>query len=398
MAAAEGLTGRNVFLGIGKQTAFGTPAAPTKWFEPTDVNGIIEEYDWKKSNRRIGTRFKPLGYKTGRKVPISFTVEMNAQNCGLLLTLAAGSDSAAADGAAYKHTISFAENLSYFTVIAKTDDVADDDAEETYHRVYNCKVKSFKIDVTVDDIAMISIEAEGTTRDFAYASKAIAATLASGDATVEVSSTVGIVAGQSLSGTDVQADTTVLSVTDATHYEMSKTASGTGARTVTHTITPSFPTSKALRAKSEEVQGKLEIGATTGALAQFDETNEFHLSVSNGVSADMRIDNTAYASALREGDSEITGSVRAMYNRNTYPEIAAFIAGTIRALRVTLTSVETAASGKYFTFIFTTDRAQYSGTPTSWDPDVISTELSFEVEKTTSYPTFEIINADSASY
>jgi len=399
MAAADALSGRNVWIGIAKQAAFGTALAPTKFFEVTDISGILEEYEFKKSDRRVGTRFKPLGYKAAKKIPISFTVEANAQNAGLLLTLGMGSDSSSADGAAYAHTISLAENLPYFTLWVSTDSVADNGSDDTVHQVINCKIISLKIDGVVDDVLKISVEAVGTARSYCFSSKSgITATVATGDATVTLASTVGIVAGASVSGTGIPASTKVLSVTDATHFEMSANATGDGTSITIAAPVPTYPTARSFYQKAEEGQAKIEIGANYAGLAQFDEGTEFHWAITNGVAPDMRIDNTSTAAALREGDSEITGNMKVMYNRNSFAEVEAFQAGTNRAVRFTATSVETAATGKYFSLKITTDSARYSGAPASWDPDAISADLQFEVEKTASYPTIVIVNADAAAY
>jgi len=323
-----------MWLGLGKQAVKNTAVAPTKYFEVTEISGILEEYETKKSDRRVGSRFKPLGRKTNKKVPLSFSVEANPENVGLILKLALGAEVVAAAGAAYQHTFSLAEELPYFTAVASSADVASSAAGETVHQIINCKVVSIKIDATTDDVIKIAIEAIGTARS------AVAAA----------------------------------------------------------TFTPDFPDADPFFAKAEEGQAKLEIGAAVASLAEFDEANEFHLSISNGVATDMRIDNTDSAFALREGDSEITGNMKAMYNRNTLTEIEAFQAGTQRAIRFTATSEEEAASGYYFTLIFTADKAKYSGAPASWDPDVISADAAFEVEKTTSYPIISLVNADAAEY
>lgn len=397
--AADALSGRNVWIGIGKQTAFGTPVAPTKFFEVTDISGIMEEYDFKKSDRRVGTRFKGLGSKSGKKVPVSFTVEANAANIGLLLTLAMGQDTQSAAGSAYMHTISITENLSYFTLWVSTDGVADDNASDTVHQVPNCKIISLKLDGTVDDVLKVSIEAVGTTRSPCFVSKTgIAGTGTTSSPNITgIASMVGIVPGASISGTNIPASTTVLSVS-TTSLVMSANASGAVSSFNITAPVPTFPSVRSLYIKAEEGQAKVELGATVGGLAQFDETTEFHFSLSNGVAPDLRIDNTTTAASLREGDSEMGGSLKAVYNRNTIPEIKAFQAGTARAVRFTATSIETAATGQPYRLIFTADSARYSGAPTSWDPDAITTELQFEVAKSTSYPTIAVVNLDASAY
>jgi hypothetical protein len=399
MSAADALTGRNVWLGIGKQAAFGTAIAPTKFFEVTDIGGLMPEYDWKKSDRRVGTRFKALGSKSNKKIPISFTVEANAENLPLLLMLGMGANTVAADGAAYKHSFTLAENLPYFTAWVQTDSVADNVSDDTVHQIVNCKVVSMKIDAVIDDVIKVAIEAIGTDRNYCYKSKAdITATVTNLDATVLIASTAGLVVGASVSGTGVPVGATIASIVEDTSFELSEAATGDGTAVTIAAPTPTFPTSRSLGVKAEEGQSKLELGANTGALAQFDEAQEFHITITNGVVADMRIDNTTTAAALREGDSEITGNAKVVYNRNSYVEIEAFQAGSARAIRFTATSEEEAATGKPYLMVITFDSARYSGAPTSWDPDVISADLQFEVAKTTSYPLIEITNATSGTY
>jgi hypothetical protein len=397
---ADALSGRSVWVGIGKQAAFGTAVAPSKFFEVTDISGILEAYEFKKSDRRVGSRFKAVGYKSGSKVPFSFTVEMNAQNSGLLLMLAMGTDSVAASGAAYRHTITLAEAVPYFTFWASTAQVADSVADATVHQVQNCKVISMKIDATIDDVIKVVIEAVGTIRYPGFVSKTgIAGTGSNGSPNITgITSTAGLVPGLAITGTNIPASTTILSITSLTALVMSANASGAVASFAVATPTPVYPTATSLFSKAETSAALIELGAAIGSLASFVEGNEFHLAVTNGVASDMRIDNTSVAAALREGDSEITGNLKTIYNRNTFVEIKAFQDGTIRAIRFTATSEELAATGQPFAFIFTTDRGRYSDAPASWDPDVISADMAFEVEKTTSYPSIQIVNADASAY
>lgn len=399
MAAADALAGRNVWLGIGKQSAVAVPAAPTKYFEVIDLGGVLQEYDYKKSERRVGSRWKGVGNKVSMRVPLSFKVECNPANIGLLLTMAMGADVAAADGAAYSHTITLANDLPYFTAVVFTDNVADNVADYTFHRIYNCKINSFTIDAITDDVITVSFEATGTNRDYGFVSKAISCDTVDKDATVTTASTTGLVAGQTVTGTGIPALATISSVTDATHFELSAAATESATNnTLTFALSATFPSAKPLYVKAEEGVAKLEIGADIGSLAQFDDANEFHLTFSNGLSPDRRIDNTATARGMREGDSEITGSIKGIYNVNTFVEIEAFQNGTERAIRFTATSTELAAVGKYFSMTITFDVAKYSGAPPSWDPDLISSDLQFDAEKTTSYPTVVIVNADATQY
>ncbi len=401
MAAADALSGRNVWLGLGKQAAFGTPVAPTKFYEVTDIGGLLEEYESKKSDRRVGSRFKPLGFKTSKKVPLTFTVEVNAENIGLLLTLGLGSDSVVAAGTAYKHTISTADILPYFTAWASTDLVADTDLADTVHQLINCKVISIKFDATVDDVLKCVVEAVGTARYPAFNSKVgIACAGASGNANLTgFASVVGLAPGMNVTGTGIGASAKILSV-DYVNKTCVLSVNNTGvvSSITASVVPPAFPASRSLYMKAEESQGKIEIGAAVGSLVEFDEGTEFHFTLTNGVAPDTRIDTTPFASALREGDSEMTGSMKAMYNRNTLVEIKAFQAGTVRAIRFSAISTELAATGQPFKVVLTTDKARYSGAPTSWDPDVISTDAPFDIEKTTSYPIIEVVNTDVLAY
>jgi hypothetical protein len=213
-----------------------------------------------------------------------------------------------------------------------------------------------------------------------------------------ITSTAGLVPGQAITGSNIPGSTTILSITSLTALVMSANASGTVTTFAVAAPTPTYPTAHSLFSKAEDGSALIEIGAAFGSLASFLEGNEFHVSISNAISADMRIDNTSSAASLLEGDSEITGSLKTIYNRNTMTEIKAFQAGTNRAIRFTATSTENAAAGQPFTLIFTSDTSRYSGAPPAWDPDVISADCQFEVQKSTSYPTIQIVNADTPAY
>ncbi len=60
-----------------------------------------------------------------------------------------------------------------------------------------------------------------------------AGTLVSGDATVTVASTTGLKAGSTVEGTGIPDDTTIESITDATHFELSAAATASGSVTLT---------------------------------------------------------------------------------------------------------------------------------------------------------------------
>lgn len=326
--------GRSMWVGVGAQTAVGVAAAPTKFFEVSDISGILEEYDWKTSDKRVRSRFKALGRNVNMRVPIGFTVELNPQNAGLLLALAFGDDAVAADGAAYKHTASVTSVLKYFTVVVWTDGVADASGTDKCHQIINCKVNSAKIDGTMDEPLKLAIEATGTQRT---------AVLTSG-------------------------------------------------------FTPAFPTARPFYVKADAGYANIGVGAAIGTVADFDEANEFHFSITNGVALDRRIDGTAAASGIREGDSAITGNMKAVFNAETFTEMNIFRAGTDRALVFTATSVEEAAAGKPFLLVLSLDDIRYTGAPGSWDPDLMSVDIAFEGAKTTGYPKIMLTNADSAEY
>jgi hypothetical protein len=329
----KALSGRNMFVGIAPQIAYNTAGTLFTYFQPLDISGMLEEYESQKSEKRAGTRFKGLGRKTNKKVPFSFSIEVDPETIGILLALALGKEKPVTelDDGVYEHTFTIAETLPYFTLVAYSAGVADHADDDAAHQILNCKIGKMTITGDVAGVVKLSVEGEGTQRN------------------------------------PVPKPVPVFS-----------------------TETPFFM-------KAEEGTGLVEIGESIATLHAFDETTSFECSISNGISADRRIDDTNAASGIREGDSELTGKFTSIFNNETFAEIEAFQTGAIRAIRITAHAAQEFEPGYMKSLAIAIDRAKYTGSATSFDPDLISTELPFDIEPSPLFA-IRVINAESEAY
>ena len=333
MAAGAAYTGRNMFMGVAIQSDVSTAGTVFEYFQPTDISGIIEEYDFKTSDKRVGTRFKAPGRKSAKKVPFSFTVELTP-DCGRLLFLMTGADdlTVVVAGEVGSHEFTFEEVLPYFTLVVDSAGVADVTGPGKSHRVTGCKVGSWSIKGSVDGATLLlTITGEGMARD-------------------EIT-----------------------------------------------TPTPSYGTALPFILHADEAYGTISLGASIGAVAQFDECIELSLEGDNGISADRRINGSGTPVGMREGDSSMKGSFKAIYNEETWAEIDIFQAGTDRSMVVEVKHDASFHLTNEKTLTLSADKTRYSGTPTAFDPDVISTSLSFDIENTASL-TLTLINEKVVAY
>jgi len=331
--AHEAYPGRNMWIGVGIQSAVDTVATVFTYFQPTEVGGFMDDPAEIASNRRMGTRFKGLPYLGTNQIPFSFTVEADPGSIGRILRCGVGPDSVAtiATGV-YTHTFNFTEDLVYATIRCYAGGVADISGVSKFFEALNCKFDKLSLKGGIDDVMTLACD--------------------------------GI-------GTDVSAISSV---------------------------TPSFTTDDPWFLNSAQGTGILSIGATYAAIAAFSEAREFQFDIANAVKADHRIHGSAAAIAVIEGDSEITGNMLAVYNDETFDEIAAFQAGTLRAFKLVV-SPPTAFSSTYKKdLIIAITKAKYSGAKPNWDPDVMTVPMPFRVEENTTSLYISVQNERASAY
>jgi hypothetical protein len=322
-----------MFVGVAPQSAFNTPGASFTFYQPIDITGLIEEFETQKSEKRAGTRFKGLGRKTNKKIPFTFSIETDPETAGMLLALATGSESA---------------------------------VTEVETGVYR---HTFKLAESLPYFTLVGYSAgiadsSGSDKAHQITNCKISKLTLSGD-----------VAGV-----------------------IKLTVEGEGTtRTPIVKPTPVFSTEEPLFMKAEEGTGKIEIGNTLLTLAAFEEATSVELSISNGISADRRIDDTNNASAIREGDSELTGKFSAVFNRETFAQVEAFQTGAVQAIQITAHAADEFVTGHQKALEIEIPRAKYTGSATSFDPDMISTELPFDIEPHTDFAIC-LINEKATKY
>jgi hypothetical protein len=324
--AGNAYSGKNMYLGLGIQTAKGTPAAAFAYFQPIDISGVLPEYEFKKSEKRVGTRFAALGRKSTKKIPFGFTIECTPKNLGYLLYAICGAESftETVTGEVGTHVFTFAEVLPYITIRVYSAGVADASGSSKIHQILDCKVSSAKFSGGVDgDVMKLAIEGEGLSRS---------------------------------------------------------------AEAVPGTIT--YDETDPFILHSDESAGILKIGSSLVTAAQFEEALEFAFDITNGISADRRINGSGTPSGIREADSSLTGKAKVVYNNISWPEIEAYNSGSERAISLEVKHAmkfHTEGSTDYFyTLKFEFDRTKYSGSTPSFDADVISVELPFDIARTDS--------------
>lgn len=329
-----GKSGRNVFVGLGIQTGFGVASSAFTYYEPIDVSGFIEEFESKQSEKRAGTRFRRLGRNANKRVPFSFTVEATADTIGPLLVSALGNEG----------------------------DVSELLAAEAYEH-------SFSFAETLPYVTVV-----------AY--------------TAGVADSTGSDKAHQL----INAKINTLEIKGAMDSEMRVTVSGEAtSRSAIAKPTPVFSTEDPFFMKANEGNGQLAIGGSLLSVSPFLEGTEFNLTITNGAAQDRRIDGTPDAAAIREGASEITGSISAIFNAETFAEIEAFQQGEAAAIEATLELAQEFATGHVKTLAVKLGRTKYTGPSVSFDPDLISVEFPFEVELTDD-TAITLINADADKY
>ncbi|MEA3227205.1 MAG: hypothetical protein U9Q07_14745, partial [Planctomycetota bacterium] len=372
------LSGRNMWAAIGIQSAKGTAGRVGEFFEINDVGGCLEEYSTIESNRRINNRFKGSGYLGSKSVPWSLTLEANTKNIGYLLYAALGSETGTelSTPTRYQHSFTDTDELPYVTIVVYTAGVADDSGTDKFHVIQDAKIGEFGISGGTDDVTLVSLSGVGMSRS------AVATTLAGsvggvGNDEVTVASTAGLIKGMAVV-TDTGVTTTISSITDGTDFVLADAAVGATG----FTFSPTFQTGKPLFFNSDEGTGILKIGASLGAAAQFDESTHFELNWNNGLSADHRIHGSSTAFGMEEGDSVMEGSATVIFNADSFAEIDAYQAGTDRALWAVWTSKNLISGSTYESLDIKITKSRYTGTPPSWDPDVITAELHLHAVRT----------------
>jgi hypothetical protein len=387
-------TGQNVWVGLGIQNAKDSVAQIATIFAVTDLSGIIEEYSAVESQRRLATRFKGAGYLGTKQVPFGFSVEANSKDIGRILYAAFGAEagSALSTPTRYQHTFTPAEELPYITLAVYTAGVADSSGTEKFHLLKNGKINSLEINGSLD--APVSISVEGIATEHVEVAVSFSGTVAGVENNeVTVTSTEGLMAGMYVTANATAGDTTtqITSIDSDTQFTVEDDITGA----TSFAVEVDFTIGKPFFTHSDEGTTEIKIGSTLGGATAFAEAREMSLSVANGISADRRINNSSTPYGMREGESGITGSFGVLFNEDSYTEIEAFQAGNDRGIDITLNSKNLISGTTYESLEFKITQARYSGSPPSFDPDVISAELPFTVEVAEG---FEVILIDSVDH
>ena len=339
--SSESFPGRNMYLGVGIQSGVGSSATVYSFMQPSEVTGGLEEFAMIDSARRLSTRFKGTGYVGTKQVPLGFTVEASPQAVGRLLKLAFGAEiaSSVVAGVYGRHKYYPSEELPYGTILLYAAGVADETGIDKTIKVTDWKCTKLTIKGGVDDIVTLQVEGIGAARTAVYPSS----------------------------------------------Y-----------------TTPTFTTVQPLFMNSAVGTGVLLIGTSEATpTVAFEEARSFEITIEHGVKADHRIHGSNAAIAMREGDSSITGTYSAVYNGVSFGEINKFQAGTARAMKLSITSVEAIgpATSETYDMIVETLRSKYSGGNPSWDADQITVELPFTAELASSQAvTVTILNNVTSEY
>ena len=313
-------SGRNMFIGVGIQSALGTDATIFDYIQPTEVGGFLKSAETIQSNRRLGTRFGGSGYPGASQVPWNFTCELNPKNIGRILAGAIGADDITVDvvDEVATHSFEFDEALSYLTLYCYGAGVADATGSDKVLKVTDAKITGLTIRGNTDDVMLLEV------------------------------SGIGIA---------VEADTTP---------------------------TPSYPTENPFFLNTEVSVGTVVIGDTIGGGAQFDEATEISVELDNGMAPDHRINGSAEALGIREGASALRGSLSCVYNDDTFVEINKFYAGTARGIKITVAHASEFYTSHSMTLTIELDAVKYEGSDPSWDPDVISISMPFVADVSSS--------------
>lgn len=151
-------SGNDVKLQIGLETEYGTAVTPTLALEVTNFN-INVEPSIIESNALVGAAMSHTISPGMKRVSGSFTIEVNPDNIGLLLSLMCGSEAAAAqvdETSAYEHIftpITGGTSLSSFTIIC--------DKKTDVFTYSGCKINSINFEVAPDGYLLATIEIVG---------------------------------------------------------------------------------------------------------------------------------------------------------------------------------------------------------------------------------------------
>lgn len=381
------LSGQNMWVAVGIQTAKGTAAYRYFYFQLDGATGILPEFDVIESSRRTGTRFKNPGYRGMSQIPFGFEVELNPGNCGVLLYAGTGTETGVVSGDGYSHAFTKAEELPYCTILYSTAGIADSSGNTKIHRIMDAKLK-FSLNMTTDNKVMISIEGIGISADaITDAAVSFTADITDTSTTIDtISDTTGLFPGMPISGSGIPTDTIIVSVdigTSTAVISNAATATTTGvsisSSSFSTAASAAFTSDTPFFTKSPLGTGKLSIGATIEAVSQYYECRAIELTYDNNMDRDARIDDTATPFGIEEGSSEVTGSLDCVYNGDSYTEISHFQANTNRALKIVLTTENYFETTEQKTLTININEATYTGSPASWDIEVMSFSLPFSV-------------------
>jgi hypothetical protein len=331
--AGAAFSGKNMFIGLAIQSAVGAVGTVFEYFQPTAITGVLEEFEFKKSDKRVGTRFAALGRKAAKSVPFDITVELSP-DVGRILAVLTGAEvcTVLSAGAVGQHVFTFAEVLPYFTLQVYSAGIAEADLTNTCHQITDCKVDKWDIKGANDgNVLLLHFSGQGLNR------------------------------------------------------------------TAIPMPTPAYKTSEVFFLTNDQGYGTVKIGSTIAGAVEFDEATEMTLQGDNGVVADRRINGSGSAVGLREQASSLSGDLKVIYNNLSFAEILNYQAGAIRCI-VILMQNATPFSGTYNkSLTFQADETLYSGSKVSFDPDLISADLPFDVQNSVNLQ-FILVNEVLTAY
>jgi hypothetical protein len=336
--AGQTYPGRNMWVGIGIQSAMTTVATVFSYLQPTEVGGFLEAFENIESEKRLGTRFGGLPYVGTKSIPFNFTVEANPGDIGRILLAAMGQEysTPSVTSVVHNHIFRFTAIVPYVTILGYLAGVADASGSDRLMRITGAKVGQITISGGIDDILMVSVEG------------------------------VGMVA----------------SAVTAANY------------------TPSYTSEKPFFLNANPGTGTLSIGSAIASAALFEEARQFEVTINNGLTPDHRIHGSATPVGIGEGSSSLEGQITAIHNQYTFAEINNFAAGNDRA--ITLTAVAAATTYTLPTSMATLEiglnKCRYSGDTPSYDPDVITIELPFSAEVSLTSTYISVKNDKSVPY
>ena len=143
--------GSNAYIGIGKETTWGTAVAPTTFLEFTDES-IVKVINPIEPGALVGTRFKNGLYMTGSiDINGNFSIEVNPDNIGLLLGATLGAETTTQVGTttAYDHEFTPADTLIPLSIEVGRD-VAS--AASKAFRYSGCEINTLALSCDINSI------------------------------------------------------------------------------------------------------------------------------------------------------------------------------------------------------------------------------------------------------